>query len=801
MDRYAGAPSRSMRCTLAQRNCSASSWNAGDEAWQLFANQGATLLDGCVIQNEDDFRSLHQHMTQLFHHCFPKRPASTPKQTMPTDMIENKWHHLKAARMINQVSVQTVFRAWTHIARFHALNKQHRMWNQHRHRAKIDLMIHDASLAAAKHDAFSLFQIINRRCPRVRPRRIQLRHQGQLLAPTEEHDLMVAYIRDTWSHDSPMLPTTRILNQLPFSEHELAEAFSQTPLRKAVASSYAPGVCWRTFSHHLAKLVYAFLTKHWLHQVPSIPQAWVDGWITWLPKPSKPAVSVAALRPLALQEPLGKQILKLVVTKAQQQAGDSLVEWPQFAYQGRRGTFDALCRVSNHCHQVHQLAMSQRLTPHDKYAGATRYEFCGGIMAFLDLQRAFDTLDRAKLFPRLAEVGVQSNEIAILHQWHVNTYYHVEWDQRATAVPTFVGLRQGCPAAPFLWSVMVVLLCRDLVGQIPYAVLIAILTCYADDFHLGAVFYDYDHFCAILRYYCLIIDHLQTLGLTLSPDRTKIHLLARGSKTSKLLSRHCRQTNSGQLFTLDLQSGPIHVPMGKRTKYLGAIMGYQGHEHATLEHRLQSSDHAFHRLKSWLCKRSLPVAVRLHLWRSTVYPVMTYSLWAVGITRTGLMKLQSKMTTMLRKVIGDASHATHTTNFALFERRSVAAPLDSLHRAACAFLDLTQARLPFLAEHDILHQQKWPQVHAAIHLIDTLRCEVGPLANPTPVEEPDFGPSLLLAIQQDNWAAVVAMDEAIQFLRTRCILCGFSGPTTQSMNRRYRQYHAAYLPHTFVKSA
>lgn len=95
-------------------------------------------------------------------------------------------------------------------------------------------------------------------------------------------------------------------------------------------------------------------------------------------------------------------------------------------------------------------------------------------MIFLGLRRAFDT--RSKLFPRLAEVGIHSDEITILHQWHVNTYYHAEWDQRSTAVPTYVGLRQGCPAAPFLWSVMVTLLCKDLVKQIPHSTLIAILT-------------------------------------------------------------------------------------------------------------------------------------------------------------------------------------------------------------------------------------------------------------------------------------------------------------------------------------
>ena len=71
------------------------------------------------------------------------------------------------------------------------------------------------------------------------------------------------------------------------------------------------------------------------------------------------------LRPLALQEPLGKSVMTLIAQALRNFAFDQLYAWPQWAYINGRGTGAALGRVSGHCDLVQsKLKAHARRTPH-----------------------------------------------------------------------------------------------------------------------------------------------------------------------------------------------------------------------------------------------------------------------------------------------------------------------------------------------------------------------------------------------------------------------------------------------------
>ena len=78
---------------------------------------------------------------------------------------------------------------------------------------------------------------------------------------------------------------------------------------------------------------------------PVSAQPWKDG--TWFLLPN-----AANLRALALQDPIGTTILRVITTVARNSILSDLCAQPQFAYLPNRGTFEAISRATAHCRNV-----------------------------------------------------------------------------------------------------------------------------------------------------------------------------------------------------------------------------------------------------------------------------------------------------------------------------------------------------------------------------------------------------------------------------------------------------------------
>ena len=181
---------------------------------------------------------------------------------------------------------------------------------------------------------------------------------------------------------------------VPFSVSELAAALRGIPLHRAVALPFAPGIAWRPQSHIIAPILHHILCQWWSVTPPYIPQCWKDGWMLMLGKPQKPATSPYNLRPIALQDPVGKALVGLLIQTANADAQPLLMPWPIWAYLPKRSTLDAVCRVAYHCGQVKKLVASQKPPPHARAAAIPMYRFCGGVTIMLGLERAFDGVSR-----------------------------------------------------------------------------------------------------------------------------------------------------------------------------------------------------------------------------------------------------------------------------------------------------------------------------------------------------------------------------------------------------------------------
>eukprot|EP00438_Fugacium_kawagutii_P012617 Skav205514 [mRNA] locus=scaffold231:258543:262178:- [translate_table: standard] len=69
------------------------------------------------------------------------------------------------------------------------------------------------------------------------------------------------------------------------------------------------------------------------------------------------------------------------------------------------------------------------------------------------------------------------------------------------------------------------------------------------------------------------------------------------------------------------------------------------------------------------------------------------------------------------------------------------------------------------------------------------------------LESLPFGPALIDSILRDDWPRVITLEHALEYLRNRCVMCGFSSHSTLGMHRHYKTHHPRYLENVFVKGS
>ena len=375
-------------------------------------------------------------------------------------------------------------------------------------------------------------------------------------------------------------------------------------INQSSSSTFCTWSCMEEQAHFIAPWLFQLLECWWSVSPPYIPQGWRDGWVVFLPKPQKPSTKVENLRVLALQDPIGKCIVKLLKCKSLHNGLPKICQHPQFACFPFRSTRDALMRVVNHCEEVRQLLNGQArsIRIHKSRQDQPRLACCGGIQIFLDLHRAFDQLRRHLIIVALHRVGLNNALLSPLVHWHRNTYYHVNINQAERKVPVTRGVRQGCCAAPFIWACVISLVFERLESKIPCWWIQKYLTIFADDFHMASVFRSETELQQTLIYFGIVLDELKDMGFILNPHTSCVILRGTGHRFAHWKKNNVDRTKVQQTRSLKLclAGGDVQIPAKDRCLCLGTIMSYDNLEMQTLRLRLSVGWTQFRRLQRWL---------------------------------------------------------------------------------------------------------------------------------------------------------------------------------------------------------
>ena len=455
-----------------------------------------------------------------------------------------------------------------------------------------------------------------------------------------------------------------------------------------------------------------------------------------MPKPHKTPTKAENLRPLALAEPVGKCVLGVISGKLMQMMLPALVPWPQYAYLPGRSTLDALRRVTCHCQNVKALLETNRCRVHLESQGRPISTCYGGVVIFLDLARAFDMLTRARLFKALNNLQVPSDFQAILQAWHINTDYVVMHHEYTQHVRTERGIRQGCGAAPLLWTLFTVDLLQQLAQLTDMQWVQSVITLYADDFHAGQLIHQLSDLDVYLHRVGLLMDLLEDAGLELSPGKSTALLKIAGKEHDHVQTQYTKHTKDGRVLLIPRRNGTYtHIPLKSNTKYLGAKMTYGNVADDTLQYRKICSDNAFARLRRWLSRSSkLNLQTKHRLWRSVVLPVLSYGLLATNISQHGFTQLRSKMMKQLRIIAGNAALYTGITHADLLQHLDWPNPAVLLLRSVRALRRRLEERQQLLMPTDLLQTADWSHLQPLEHWL-TQVMDAAPVIDSMPAEE------------------------------------------------------------------
>ena len=464
------------------------------------------------------------------------------------------------------------------------------------------------------------------------------------------------------------------------SEEQWRRALSQLRPGKAVPHGQPSIASWRedgnTFSVQLADISQKALCG----PEPFVPAGWCTVQLPWLPKPPKPPTKPQHLRSVGLTPADSKAFLLLLKERLSEQVFLTLGDTPQFAYRKGVDTSNAILRATSHCREVRALLQRSRQDHTARIAGTPCCRLAGGMMASVDLAKAFDTVPHGEIQCALEELGVDSRLIAVVVRVHTQTQCLIRQAGREAMAEMTRGLRQGCPLAPVLYAAWTARLCRLLDAKLGAGWCVEHASIFADDtlgfWEISSV----GDFRKALQEFSCLLGILRDLGLDVNLEKSGALVSLTGADKRSVLSAHSCMWRDKYQLRIPCVGGSLYIPIVEEISYLGVILNYAGYEQATLKHRLGKANQRFGQLSKVLrTNSSFGSSGRRRVYVACVWSSMRYGLVAVGLTQSTYNELVSALSLHLRKVL--RVHEKGVTNLQVLERAGID-PHDELLQAA-----------------------------------------------------------------------------------------------------------------------
>ena len=314
-------------------------------------------------------------------------------------------------------------------------------------------------------------------------------------------------------------------------------------------------------------------------------------------------------RGISLLSVAGKVLAKIMLTRLLEHVVDLVLPESQCGFRRASSTIDMLCvapQLQEKCRQQHQ----------DLF------------LAFVDLTKAFDTVNRDLLWNILRKFGCPPTLFAILQQFHTGMCAQVVMaGSPSSSFPVEVGVKQGCVLAPIIFNLLLVAMTlvihRDLQSS----------DCVGNEYRLDGGLYNLRHLQAKTKSSSAMISALQYAddaafpshtadGLQRSLDvmsetylragliinTTKTEILRTPSSDAPTFSISGNQLNNSETFT-----------------YLGSNLSFSGELTNEIQRRINLASSSFGRLsKRVFGNQNLTIHVKIVVYIAVVITTILY---------------------------------------------------------------------------------------------------------------------------------------------------------------------------------
>ena len=651
-----------------------------------FLSRIDSLLGKPLEVGQDEISHLNDVVVQAGNELFAAPPSRKRPPPWATSTVMQsctlKWRCFRQLRsLVTPHHLHGYFTSWVVLTKHLLATRRHKQLCRQAREDWVSYVCSQAKLAASRchHD---FFRYVHMLAPKKRKDVPGVtRKLKDATCMSEERELFIDHFTklfQTPAQSQVTIPNQWLWQPSPPTCDDLRPVFDKIPLFKAVPNGHALGSLWRLafgssgVRSRVDRVLEAFPNS-------GVPSQFRNGSLKLMHKPGKKGDEVSHYRPLVLQCPLGKAILKWVSARIFLHVRHLLLGHPQFAYIPGRSAEMAVHRVCSFLSWRKHAAGYVQIPAAWRMRGWKPPSCSGCIIVSLDLSNAFDLVDRECLFSYLEALALPQDLIQTIRAWHCDSEYSLHIGDAVTKIITSRGVRQGCTIAPLLWLIYLYSIVEELRSAYPVIEWLSLLTCYADDLIL-CIPIDHDKEVAkALDLVTCFLNHIRSKGLVVNLAKTQFFLKLIGTDSARMFRKVTSYRNGMQMLRL----GEDLVPLSQTIDYLGVRLGWAKSADLTLDLRIRKGKYAMASLRSWWKRSALHPNAQVQLYVSTVLPVLTYGLASVGLTPRGRRKLETLVFRQLRSITRMPAHITLVSNESLLQKFDIIHPTVRVALSCC----------------------------------------------------------------------------------------------------------------------
>ena len=227
------------------------------------------------------------------------------------------------------------------------------------------------------------------------------------------------------------LPEKAELSMIP-TLHEVGDAIRQISSGKAPGKDAIPPEVFKYGGRELVHKLHALFVEIW--KAGEVPQDFKDASIQHLYKNKGPRSACDNHRGISLLSIAGKILARLILNRIIEHVVDDIYPESQCGFRAGRGTIDMIF-------SLRQVAEKVREKNQELY------------MVFVDLTKAFDTVNRAALWKILKKLGIPDTMLKVIASFHDGMKASVVSNgDTSESFEVTNGTKQGCVMAPILFA-------------------------------------------------------------------------------------------------------------------------------------------------------------------------------------------------------------------------------------------------------------------------------------------------------------------------------------------------------------